>query len=160
VKPALLIQVFWPAIRLLVQNIGVAAGGKNGIIIMQCSQIITIIGGPNGYVLALNSFVTEVSTHEQRTGALGRLQGCMMVGAALGFLIGGLIGERSVVLGPRVDPGRTYLMREVGSRKQDLGECSIRTHSRPVPCSGSQTAAILSKLVSGVRFSARVFASA
>ncbi|KAF2727847.1 MFS general substrate transporter [Polyplosphaeria fusca] len=92
VKPALLIQVFWPAIRLLVQNIGVATGGEKGIVIMQASQIITIVGGPNGYVLALNNFVTDVATHEERTGALGRLQGCMMVGAALGFLIGGLIG--------------------------------------------------------------------
>ncbi|KAF2787775.1 hypothetical protein K505DRAFT_329435 [Melanomma pulvis-pyrius CBS 109.77] len=100
IKPALLIQVFWPAIRLSIQNIGVMTGSSAGIIIVQASQIITIIGGPNGYVLALNSFVAEVSGHEDRTGALGRLSGIMMVGAAVGFLAGGLIGEAFGILAP------------------------------------------------------------
>lgn len=59
VKSALLIQVFWPATRLAIQNIGVETGGSKGIIIVQCSQIITIVGGPSGYILSLNSFVTE-----------------------------------------------------------------------------------------------------
>lgn len=93
VKRALAIQIFWPAVRLLVQNIGVSKGSSTGILILQTSQIITILGGPNGYVLALNSFVADVVEHEGRTAALGRLQGCMLFGAAFGFLIGGLIGE-------------------------------------------------------------------
>jgi MFS family permease len=93
VKRALIIQIFWPAVRLLVQNIGISKGSSAGVLIMQASQIITIVGGPNGYVLALNSFVADVVEHEGRTGALGRLQGCMYFGAAVGFLIGGLIGE-------------------------------------------------------------------
>lgn len=76
IKIALLISVFWPAVRLAVQNIGVETGGAKGILIVQCSQIITIIGGPAGYLLALNSFVTEVVEHKERTGALGKLQGC------------------------------------------------------------------------------------
>lgn len=93
VKRALVIQIFWPAVRLAVQNVGVSKGSNAGILILQASQIITIVGGPNGYVLALNSFVTDVVDHEERTGALGRLQGCMLFGAAVGFLTGGLIGE-------------------------------------------------------------------
>jgi MFS family permease len=100
VKRALIIQVFWPAVRLLIQNIGVMTGSTMGIAIMQSSQIITIIGGPNGYVLCLNSFVADVVGHEARTGALGRLQGCMYVGSAIGFLIGGVVGEAFGILAP------------------------------------------------------------
>ncbi|KAF2656076.1 MFS general substrate transporter [Lophiostoma macrostomum CBS 122681] len=100
VKPALVIQVFWPAARLAVQNIGVMAGSNAGIIIIQCSQIITIIGGPNGYVLALNALVTDITEHEARTGALGRLQGCMMVGSAVGFLVGGILGDFFGIITP------------------------------------------------------------
>ena len=100
VKATLLIQVFWPAVRLLVQNIGVARGGYAGIIIVQCSQIITIIGGPNGYLLALNSFITEVVEHEQRTPSLGRLQGAMFFGTSIGYLVGGEISERWGIIWP------------------------------------------------------------
>jgi hypothetical protein len=105
VKGALLIQVFWPAVRLAVQNIGVTlgkrhGGGDAGIIIVQCSQIITIIGGPNGYLLALNSFITEVTEHEQRTPALGRLQGAMFFGTSIGYLVGGEISERFGIIWP------------------------------------------------------------
>ena len=100
IKFALVIQVFWAAARLAVQNVGVMTGGNTGILITQCSQIITILGGPNGYVLTLNSFITDVVGHEERTGALGRLQGCMLVGAATGFLIGGLVAGAFGILAP------------------------------------------------------------
>ncbi|KAH3909966.1 hypothetical protein HBH56_154690 [Parastagonospora nodorum] len=100
VKRALIIQVFWPAVRLLIQTIGVTHGGSVGIAIVQASQVITIIGGPNGYVLCLNSFVADVVGHEARTGALGRLQGCMYIGAATGFLIGGVVGDVFGILAP------------------------------------------------------------
>lgn len=100
VKRALAIQIFWPAIRLLVQNIGVSKGSNTGILIVQTSQVITVVGGPNGYVLALNSFIADVVEHEGRTAALGRLQGCMLFGAAVGFLIGGLIGEEFGIIAP------------------------------------------------------------
>lgn len=93
VKLALIIQIFWPAVRLLIQNIGIMKGSELGITIVQASQIITIIGGPNGYVLCLNSMVADIVGHEARTGALGRLQGCMYFGAAIGFLIGGIVGD-------------------------------------------------------------------
>ncbi len=100
IKSALLIQVFWPAVRLAIQNIGVMTGGASGIVIVQCSQIITIIGGPSGYLLSLNSYVTEISEHKERTGALGMLQGCAMFGTAIGFLAGGLLSDAFGILTP------------------------------------------------------------
>lgn len=93
VKSALFISVFWPAVRLCIQNIGVYVGYERGILIIQSSQIITIIGGPAGYMLALNTFVTEVIEHEERTGALGRLQGAALFGTSIGYLFGGLISD-------------------------------------------------------------------
>lgn len=93
IKTSLAIQVFWPAVRLAVQNIGVDTGSETGILIIQLSQIITIIGGPVGYLLSLNSYITEVVDHEVRTGALGQLQGCAMFGNAIGYLAGGLLAD-------------------------------------------------------------------
>lgn len=80
IKSSLVIQVFWPAMRLLVQNIGVEVGAGKGILITQLSQVITIVGGPVGYLLSLNNYITEVVDNEERTGALGKLQGFTMVG--------------------------------------------------------------------------------
>ena len=93
VKPTLLIQVFFPALRLLVQNVGVEVWGNVGIIIIQCSQIVSIFGGPSGYLLVLNTFTTEIVEYEGRTAALGRLTGSMMFGSAFGFLLGGVAAE-------------------------------------------------------------------
>lgn len=47
---ALMIQVLVPAIRVAAQILGVMAGGATGITIIQCTQLITIIGGPAGYM--------------------------------------------------------------------------------------------------------------
>ncbi|KAH8754409.1 major facilitator superfamily domain-containing protein [Hyaloscypha sp. PMI_1271] len=93
IKSSLIIQVFWPAVRLAIQNVGVQTGGGMGILIIQCSQIINIIGGPAGYLLTLNSYITEVVEHEARTGVLGQLTGCTMFGTSLGYLIGGLLSD-------------------------------------------------------------------
>jgi MFS family permease len=100
VKSALIIQVFWPAVRLAVQNVGVQTGGGMGILIIQCSQIITIIGGPAGYLLTLNSYITEVVEHEARTGVLGQLTGCTMFGTSLGYLAGGLLSDIFGIIAP------------------------------------------------------------
>lgn len=100
VKATLLMQVFWPAVRLAVQNVGVTTGSTAGMWIFQASQIITVIGGPNGYLLALNSLVTDVVEHEARTSALGRLQGCTMIGYAFAVLLGGFLGEAFGILAP------------------------------------------------------------
>jgi MFS family permease len=100
IKTALLISVFWPAVRLAIQNIGIEMGGSEGIIVVQSSQIITILGGPAGYLLALNSYVTEISVHGERTGVLGRLQGCSFIGTALAYLLGGLIAGKLGIIWP------------------------------------------------------------
>jgi MFS family permease len=100
IKTALLISVFWPAVRLAVQNIGVMTGSGLGIIIVQSSQIITILGGPAGYLLALNSYVSEILEPSERTGALGQLQGCSFIGISLAYLAGGLLSDTFGILAP------------------------------------------------------------
>lgn len=100
VKAALAVQVFWPAARLGVQNVGVMIGGSKGIVVVQLSQVITIIGGPVGYLLALNLYVTEVTQNKERTGYLGILQGCNMFGSAVGFLIGGILADVFSIITP------------------------------------------------------------
>ncbi|RFU34287.1 hypothetical protein B7463_g2079, partial [Scytalidium lignicola] len=100
IKTALAMSVFWPAVRLAIQNIGVMAGGSKGIIIVQSSQIITILGGPAGYLLALNSYVSEIVEPSERTGALGKLQGGSFLGTAIAYLAGGIISDAFGILAP------------------------------------------------------------
>ncbi|ETI27036.1 hypothetical protein G647_10135 [Cladophialophora carrionii CBS 160.54] len=100
VKPTLMTQILFPAVRLVVQNVGVEVWGSTGIIIIQLSQIFTVIGGPSGYLLALNTFITEVVDYEERTAALGRLSGSMFFGSAVGFLLGGVAGESFGIKAP------------------------------------------------------------
>ncbi|CZT12526.1 uncharacterized protein RCO7_07667 [Rhynchosporium graminicola] len=100
VRAALLNSVFWPAVRLAIQNFGVMTGGADGMIIIQASQIICIIGGPAGYLLALNSYVAEILEPSERTGALGKLQGCSFLGTALAFLLGGVLSDVFGILAP------------------------------------------------------------
>lgn len=100
IKAALLNSVFWPATRLLVQNIGVMIGAGQGIVIIQASQIITVVGGPAGYLLALNSYVAEIIEPSERTGALGKLQGCSFLGMSASFLAGGLISDLFGIIAP------------------------------------------------------------
>ncbi|KAL2061571.1 hypothetical protein VTL71DRAFT_6948 [Oculimacula yallundae] len=100
VRSALLNSVFWPAVRLAIQNIGVMTGGADGMLIIQASQIICIIGGPAGYLLALNSYVAEILESSERTGALGKLQGCSFLGTALAYLLGGIISDVFGILAP------------------------------------------------------------
>ena len=100
VKKALLLTIFWPAIRLLIQNVGVMAGAETGIIIIQCSQIITIIGGPAGYLLALNSFATEIVLPSERTATIGRMTGVAMFGTSIGYLAGGLLSDWLGIISP------------------------------------------------------------
>ncbi|KAK5103736.1 hypothetical protein LTS08_003155 [Lithohypha guttulata] len=100
VKSTLLVQLFFPALRLLVQNVGVEVWGSTGIIIIQCSQVLTVVGGPSGYLLCLNSFMTEIVEYEGRTAALGRLTGSLMFGSAVGFLLGGVVAETFGIRAP------------------------------------------------------------
>ena len=100
VKLALALQVSTPAIRLVIQSVGVLTGRYTGIVIMQASQVVTVMGGPSGYMLALNTYITEVTEHRERTGSLGRLQGGMMLGMAAGALMGGIVADLFGIITP------------------------------------------------------------
>ncbi|KAK3368466.1 major facilitator superfamily domain-containing protein [Podospora didyma] len=89
---ALLAQIFVPAIRVACQIVAVAAGGRAGIVIFQATQIVTIFGGPVGYILIINIIVGEVVKPARRTIVFGLLQGCFMLGSGTGLLTGGKIG--------------------------------------------------------------------
>ncbi|KAL1638792.1 hypothetical protein SLS58_008606 [Diplodia intermedia] len=86
-------QTFFPVLRLMCQNVGVMVGGMNGIIIIQTTQLICLFGGPAGYMLVLNTFISEIVTPAQRTAVFGKLQGIIMFGTALGYLLGGVSGD-------------------------------------------------------------------
>jgi hypothetical protein len=45
-----MMQTFIPAIRVLTQILGVMAGKSTGMMIIQATQLITILGGPAGYM--------------------------------------------------------------------------------------------------------------
>ncbi|KAH7627185.1 major facilitator superfamily domain-containing protein [Sordaria sp. MPI-SDFR-AT-0083] len=90
---ALMAQVLVPAIRVLTQILGVLAGGRSGIVIFQATQLITVLGGPVGYILIINIIVGEVVSPARRTPVFGMLQGCFMLGQAVGYLTGGMIGD-------------------------------------------------------------------
>jgi len=89
----LTLQTFIPAIRVLTQILGVLAGGRAGINIFQYTQVITVIGGPFGYILVINIIAGEVVAPSRRTAVFGMLQGCFMLGQAFGYLTGGQMGD-------------------------------------------------------------------
>ena len=60
-RAALIVQTFVPAIRVLTQIIGVIAGKRAGIIIIQSTQLITMLGGPAGYMYHLPTPALDVS---------------------------------------------------------------------------------------------------
>ncbi|KAJ4150422.1 hypothetical protein LMH87_011174 [Akanthomyces muscarius] len=99
-KTAILIQTFVPAIRVLAQIIGVVAGKTLGMNIIQATQLITVFGGPVGYILVINIIAGEVVTPIRRTAVFGMLQGCFMLGQSLGNITGGLLGDNFGVRAP------------------------------------------------------------
>lgn len=90
---ALVLQTFIPAIRVSTQVLGVIAGGMAGINIIQSTQLITILGGPAGYILVVNTIAGELVDPMQRTAVFGQLQGCLMLGQATAYLLGGMVGD-------------------------------------------------------------------
>ncbi|ATY59548.1 Major facilitator superfamily transporter [Cordyceps militaris] len=99
-KTAILFQTFVPAIRVLAQILGVMAGKRLGMNIIQGTQLITILGGPVGYILVINIIAGEVVTPIRRTAVFGMLQGCFMLGQSLGNFTGGLLGDAFGVRAP------------------------------------------------------------
>jgi hypothetical protein len=47
---AILAQTLVPAVRVATQILGVVAGKRTGMVIIQATQLITVIGGPAGYM--------------------------------------------------------------------------------------------------------------
>ncbi|KAI3392699.1 hypothetical protein diail_5299 [Diaporthe ilicicola] len=90
---ALVLQTFIPAIRVATQVAGVLAGGNAGITIIQTTQLITILGGPAGYILVVNTIAGELVEPMQRTAVFGQLQACIMLGQAISYLLGGMVGD-------------------------------------------------------------------
>ncbi|CAK7227156.1 hypothetical protein SCUCBS95973_006447 [Sporothrix curviconia] len=99
-RVALILQTSVPAIRVAAQIVGVYAGGQAGIWIIQVTQIITIFGGPAGYILVVNTIAGEVVPPVERTALFGQLQGCIMLGVAIGFLLGGIVGDEFGIVRP------------------------------------------------------------
>lgn len=92
-KQALVLQTLFPAIRVATQVVAVTLGGRTGIAIIQTTQLISILGGPAGYLLVLNTAAGEVVEPAARTGVFGQLQGSVMLGTAIGYLSGGIVGD-------------------------------------------------------------------
>ncbi|KAJ1328233.1 MFS transporter PCFT/HCP family solute carrier family 46 (folate transporter) member 1 [Microdochium nivale] len=99
-KKALLVQNFFPILRVTAQSIAITVGGAAGITLMQLGQGISIVGGPAGYILVLNTIIAEIVDQSQRTNMFGMLQGYCMLGNALGFLAGGTVSDRFGVVSP------------------------------------------------------------
>ena len=90
---ALILQCAFPALRAAIQVVGVTTGAREGVVIVQCSQIVSLVGGVAGYLLVLNTAIGELVHPVQRTAMFGMLQGSVMVGTAVGYLLGGIVGE-------------------------------------------------------------------
>ncbi|KAJ6781395.1 hypothetical protein PWT90_02232 [Aphanocladium album] len=99
-KTAILFQTFVPAVRVLAQIVGVFAGKKTGMSIIQSTQLITVFGGPVGYILVINIIAGEVVAPVRRTAVFGMLQGCFMLGQSLGNITGGMLGDRFGIRSP------------------------------------------------------------
>ncbi|KAF5023277.1 hypothetical protein F66182_4658 [Fusarium sp. NRRL 66182] len=99
-RAALLVQIVIPAIRVVTQIIGVVAGKRDGMMIIQATQLITILGGPAGYILVVNIMAGEVVEPIRRTAVFGQLQGAIMLGQGIGYLTGGMIGDAIDIRAP------------------------------------------------------------
>ncbi|KAI0465870.1 hypothetical protein F4859DRAFT_507772 [Xylaria cf. heliscus] len=108
-KKALAIQTFFPAIRVVIQATALFIGARAGIIIMQLSQLTGVWGGPAGYILILNTIVAEITEPSGRTAMFGRLQGVLMLGVALGLIVGGVVAEKFGIKTPFELAGVSFL---------------------------------------------------
>lgn len=90
---ALVSQTTCPALRVAIQVIAVRTGAGEGVLLLQCSQLMGLIGGVSGYLLVLNTAAGEVVPANARTGMFGKLQGAVMLGTATGYTLGGFMGD-------------------------------------------------------------------
>lgn len=100
-KIALLINIAFPILRSSVQAACVLVGGLPGIILMHASQVLAIIGGSGGGILILNIIISETTTPSgAQTAAIGKLTGSTMFGSAVGYQMGGIIGNQWDIQAP------------------------------------------------------------
>lgn len=99
-KVVLVLQTAFPALRVGIQVVGVSLGARNGIIIVQCSQLVSLIGGISGYLLVLNTIAGEITPPSERTAMFGMLQGSVMLGTSIGYLLGGIVGDSWGIIRP------------------------------------------------------------
>ncbi|KAF3062069.1 hypothetical protein GL218_03974 [Daldinia childiae] len=99
-RVALALQTAFPALRVAIQAVAIFLGGQAGIILIQSTQCIGILGGPAGYLFVLNTAIGEVVEPWERTGFFGKLQGAVMLGTAAGFLFGGIVGDTYGIITP------------------------------------------------------------
>ncbi|KAH6973439.1 hypothetical protein BKA56DRAFT_491460, partial [Ilyonectria sp. MPI-CAGE-AT-0026] len=92
-KSVLVQQLVGPTIRLGCQLFGVRVGGGTGIMLVQASQLLGVVGGSTGYVLVLTTFMSRVVSSSQQTMAFGRLHGAIMLGTAVAYLAGGIVSD-------------------------------------------------------------------
>ena len=45
-----MMQILVPAVRVATQTLGIVAGRMEGMLIIQTTQLITVFGGPSGYM--------------------------------------------------------------------------------------------------------------
>jgi hypothetical protein len=95
-----IVQTAFPAVRIAIQIVGAGIGGRKGIMIIQASQIINIVGGVAGYLLVLNTVAGEVVAASDRTAIFGKLQGSIMLGTSMGYFLGGVVGDKWSLIRP------------------------------------------------------------
>ncbi|WWD16942.1 hypothetical protein CI109_101374 [Kwoniella shandongensis] len=99
-RASLIQQACWPVVRLVCQMIAILIGRRWGVLIMCASQALSGLGGPQGYQLVANSYASSLVTSSEETAVFGQLQGCVMIGTALGYVAGGWAGTNITVSSP------------------------------------------------------------
>ncbi|EIW71307.1 hypothetical protein TREMEDRAFT_27990 [Tremella mesenterica DSM 1558] len=90
-KAAMFQQTAWAALRNLTQIYAQSIGGSTGVMFIQLSQTFNLIGSSGGYQLAGNAFIAHLALAEERTKLFGVLQGCILLGSSVGYIIGGTV---------------------------------------------------------------------
>lgn len=92
-RTALVLQTSFPVLRTGIQVIAVTIGARQGVTIIQSTQVVGLLAGSAGHLLCLNTAAGEVVLPAERTGMFGKLQGAVMLGTAAGYLLGGITGD-------------------------------------------------------------------
>lgn len=86
VKMAMFTQTAWAAVRNLTQIYAQYVGAGRGVMIIQITQFLNVLGSGGGYQLAGNAYIAAMASEEDRTGMFGVLSGMSMLGNSVGML--------------------------------------------------------------------------